>query len=106
MNYALTFVLAFALALTDSLKPASTTSSQATTAQSHPLLVRFQIINMSGKSREAHIGDAVIPLPVAQRVALQVRAGNSVKIMSNTNRSVMQVIVISAIDEGHLLPVI
>jgi hypothetical protein len=105
MKHALVFVLAFSLAHTGSLKPASTTSSQVKTAQSRPL-VRFEIINMSGQSREAHIGDTVIPLPVAQRVALQAPVGKSVKIMSNTNRSVMHVIVISAIDEGHLLPAV
>jgi hypothetical protein len=105
MNYALAFVLAFSLAHTGSLKPVSTTSSQVKTAQSRPL-IRFEIINMSGQSREAYIGDTVIPLPVAQRIALQAPVGKSVKIMSNTNRRVMQVIVISAIDEGHLLPVV
>jgi hypothetical protein len=105
MKYALAFVLAFFLAHTGSLKPASTTSSHVKTAQSRPL-IRFEIINMSGQSREAHIGDTVIPLPVAQRVVLQAPVGKSVKIMSNTNQSVMQVIVISAIDEGHLLPVV
>jgi hypothetical protein len=105
MKHALAFVLAFSLAHTGSLKPASTTSSKVKTAQSRAL-IRFEIINMSGQSREAHIGDTVIPLPVAQRVTLQAPVGKSVKIMSNTNRSVMHVIVISAIDEGHLLPVI
>jgi hypothetical protein len=105
MAYALAFVLAFSLAHTGSLKPASTISSQVKTTQSRPL-IRFEIINMSGQSREAHIGDTVIPLPVAQRIALQAPVGKSVKIMSNTNRRVMQVIVISAIDEGHLLPVV
>ena len=105
MKYTLAFVLAFSRAHTGSLKPASTTSSQLKTEQSSPL-IRFEIINMSGQSREAHIGDTVIPLPTAQRVALQAPVGKSVKIMSNTSRSVMQVIVISAIDEGHLLPVV
>jgi hypothetical protein len=105
MNYALAFVLAYSLANTGSLKPASTTSSRVKTAQSRAL-IRFDIINMSGQSREAHVGDTVIPLPVAQRVALQAPVGKSIKIMSNTNRNVMQVIVISAIDAGHLLPVI
>ena len=105
MKHALAFVLAFSLANTGSLKHAPTTSSQVKTAQSRAL-IRFEIINMSGQSREAHIGDTVIPLPVAQRVALQAPIGTSVKIMSNTNRSVMRVIVISTIDEGHLLPVI
>jgi hypothetical protein len=105
MKHALTFVLAFSLASIGSLSPASKTSSQVKTAQSRPL-VRFEIINMSGQSREAHIGDTVIPLPVAQRVVLQAPVGKSVKIMSNTNERVMQVIVISTTDEGHLLPVV
>lgn len=105
MKHALAFVLAFSLAHTGSLKPASTTSWQVKTGQSRPL-VRFEIINMCGQSRKAHIGDTVITLPVAQRVALQAPVGKSPKLMSNTNRSVMQVIVISTIDEGHLLPVV
>jgi hypothetical protein len=105
MNYVLASVLAFSLAHNGSLKSASTTSSQVKTAQSRAP-IRFEIINMSGKSREAHIGDTVIPLPVAERVALQAPVGKSIKIMSNTNQRVMHVIVISAIDEGHLFPVI
>jgi hypothetical protein len=105
MTYALAFVLVFSLAHTGSLRPASTTPSQVKTVQSRPF-IRFEIINMSGQPREAHLGDTVIPLPVAQRIALQAPVGKSVKIMSNTDRKVMQVIVISAMDEGHLLPVV
>lgn len=105
MKNALAFVLAFSLASTGSLKPVSKTSSQVQTAQSRPL-IRFEIINMSGQSREAHIGDTVIPLPVAQRIALQAPVGKAVKIMSNTNSLVTHSIVISADDQGHLFPVI
>jgi hypothetical protein len=105
MNYPLALVLAFSLASTGSLKPASKTSSQVKRTQSRPL-IHFEIINMSGQSREAHIGDTLIPLPVAQRIALQTPAGESVKIVSNTNETIMRVITISAIDEGHLLPVV
>lgn len=104
MNYALTFVLAFALAPLRSFMVAPTTSRQTGATQSRSL-VHFTIINMSGKSREAHIRDTVVPLPVAERVALQVYLGESVKIMSDTNQSVMRVITISAADEGHVFPV-
>ena len=105
MTYALAFILAFSLGQMGALKPASTPSSPSKSAQSRRL-IRFEIINMSGQSREAHIGDNVIPLPVAQRVVLQAPAGGTVKIMSNANRHVMHVIVISASDDGRLLPVI
>lgn len=105
MNHVLTFVLAFSLASTGSLNCVSRTASKATKAESLPL-IHFEIINMSGQSREAHVGDAIVPLPVAQRVALQVPAGKSVTIMSNTNSRVTRVITISATDEGHLFPVV
>jgi len=105
MQYALAFLLAFSLTHQGAFSMASTLLSPSKTAQSRPL-IHFEIINMSGKSREAHLGNTVIPLPVAQRVALQIPAGKSVKIMSNTNTKIMQVMVISAIDEGRLFPVI
>ena len=105
MPHALAFFLTFFLIQPDSGKIASTASSRGETAQSCPL-IHIEIINMSGKSREAHLGNTVIPLPIAQRVALQMLAGKSVKIMSNTNTKIMQVMVISALDEGRLFPVI
>jgi hypothetical protein len=83
---------------------ASTTPLQAEATQSREL-IHFTIINMSGKSCEVHVRDTVVPLHVAERVALQVSLGESVKITSNTDRRVMRVITISANDEGHLLPV-
>jgi hypothetical protein len=104
MHYALMFVLAFSLAPFGSFTLAPTTPTQAGATQSHHL-IHFTIINMSGKSREAHVRDTVVPLPVAERVALQVYLGEPVKIVSNTNQNVMRVITISATDEGHLFPI-
>ena len=104
MNNVLAFVLAFSLAPTGLVTLGPTTSLQIRATQSRQL-IHFTIINMSGKSREAHVRDTVVPLPVAERVALQVPPGESVTITSNTNRSVMRVIAISAKDEGHVVPV-
>lgn len=105
MNCALMFVLVFSLASTGLQKAASETSPQATTARARHL-VHIEIINMSGQSREARIGNAVIPLPVAQRVALQVPTGRAIRIMSNTNRNLLRVITVSVFDEGRLFPVV
>ncbi len=104
MNYMLPFVLAFSLAPIGSFTLAPTTSSQAGATQPHHL-IHFTIINMSGKAREAHVRDIIVPLPVAERVALQVSLGASVKITSNTDQHVMRVIPTSAADEGHLIPI-
>jgi hypothetical protein len=104
MHSALILVLLFSLVSGGSLKPASRTCPQIKTAQSD-FLIHFEIINISGQAREAHIGHSVIPLPVAQRVALQTTEGNLVQIVSNTNQKIRQVINVSCSDEGHLFPV-
>ncbi len=104
MSYTLMFVLALSLTPAVLQKAASGASPQ-TTAQVRPL-VHFEIINMSGRSREARIGDAVIPLPVAERVALQVPAGKAVRIVSDTNENVLRIITVSGFDEGRLFPVV
>ena len=75
----------------------------AKSTQQH--LVHIVMINMSGKSREVQVGDTVVPLPVAQRVALQVPRGESVKITSTTDRTIARVIVATATDEGRTIPI-
>jgi hypothetical protein len=68
-------------------------------------LVHIVMINMSGKSREAHVRDTVVPLPVAERVALQVPPGENIKITSNTDRTIARVITAASTDEGRTIPV-
>jgi hypothetical protein len=68
-------------------------------------LVRIVMINMSGKSREVHLRDTVITLPVAERVALQVPQGESIKITSSTDRRVARVIAVASTDAGRTIPV-
>jgi len=68
-------------------------------------LVHIVMINMSGKSREARVGDTVVPLPVAERVALQVPQGDNIKITSSTDRTIARVITTASTDEGRTIPV-
>jgi hypothetical protein len=68
-------------------------------------LVYMVMINMSGKSREAHVRDTVVPLPVAERVALQVPQGESIKITSDTDRTIARVITAASTDNGRTIPI-
>jgi hypothetical protein len=63
------------------------------------------MINMSGKSREAHLRDTVITLPVGERVALQVPPGESIKITSSTDQRLARVIAVASTDAGRTIPV-
>jgi hypothetical protein len=68
-------------------------------------LVHVVMINMSGKSREAHVRDTVVLLPVAQRVALQVPQGECIKITSSTDQTIARVITAASTDNGRTIPV-
>ena len=68
-------------------------------------LIHIVMINMSGKSREAHVRNTVVPLPVGERVALQVPPEASIKITSSTDRAMAQVITVTSTDEGRTFPV-
>jgi hypothetical protein len=67
--------------------------------------IRVVLVNMSGKSREAHVGHAVIALPVAEKVVLEVTPGERVTITSATDRHVDKVMTVSAVDGGRVIPV-
>ena len=103
MNHIPAFALLFSLlCATTSSSFASTTQEQG---QGKPRLVRFSVINMSGKSREARIHHALVTLPVAEPVTLQAFPGEVVNITSDTNQKISRTIVVSASDEGHLYPI-
>jgi hypothetical protein len=103
MNHIPAFALLFSLlCATTSPSFASNTQEQG---QGKPRLVRFSVINMSGKSREARIHRAFVTLPVAEAVTLQAFPGEAVTITSDTNQKISRTIVISSSDEGHLYPI-
>ena len=52
-----------------------TQTANAKPTPTHKSFVYVEMINMSGLPREAHVRNVVVPLPVAQRVALQVFQG-------------------------------
>ena len=79
--------------------------AQAKTPVSREKVVRIVVINMSGKAREARVRDAVVVLPVAQRVALEVPVGARIKITSDADRAVGLVITAAATDEGRTIPI-
>ena len=100
MNRALSFILA--LAVTGSLQKVNATP-QSQDDESH--LVHVVVINMSGTTREVHHRGDTLLLPIAVRVPLQVPARDSIKITSNTNSKVEDVIPIAATDEGRTIPI-
>ena len=67
--------------------------------------IQVVLVNMSGKLREAHVGRAVISLPVAEKVVLRVTPGEKVTITSATDRHVGKVMTVSAVDGGRVIPV-
>jgi hypothetical protein len=83
--------------------PNSSPNSSPRMTQQH--LVPIVMINMSGKSREAHLRDTVITLPVGERVALQVPPGESIKITSSTDQRLARVIAVASTDAGRTIPV-
>jgi len=102
MNRALSFILALAVVLPGSLQKATATS-QAQKGKTH--LVHFVVINMSGRAREVHHRSDTVPLPIAIRVPLQVPAGDSIEITSNTDNKVEDVVAITETDEGRTIPI-
>ena len=102
MNRALSFILALAVAVPGSLQNANATP-QSHKGKSH--LVHFVVINMSGRAREVHHRGDTVTLPIAVGVPLQVPAGDSIEITSNTNNQVEDVIAITATDEGRTIPI-
>ena len=99
----------FPLVLTFAIHSASTASVmqkpsiESERTQGNP--VHFVIINLSGKSRQAHLRNAVITLPVAKRVPLEAPSGSSLEITSDTNQHVERVIPIASTDEGRIIPI-
>jgi hypothetical protein len=102
MNRALSFILALAVVVPGSLQKANATS-QAQKGRTH--LIHFVVINMSGAAREVHHRRDTVPLPIAIRVPLQVPAGDSIEITSNTDNKVEDVVAIRETDEGRTIPI-
>ena len=103
-KYVLSMVVAISFAVTGPVTRGSMRGLQAKDTRSQQL-VRFVVVNMSGSDREVQAGDTVVALPVAMRVALQVPAGVAIRITSRTDQSLRRVMVISATDEGRVVPV-
>lgn len=78
---------------------------QTRTHSKTKLLVHLVAINMSGAPRELIHGRDVVMLPVAERVPLQIRAGDSIQITSQTNTKIREVIAILATDEGRIITI-
>jgi hypothetical protein len=96
-------MLIFSMVCLNGASHAQNINAKPRETQQH--LVHIVVINMSGKSREAHVRDSVVPLPVAERVALQVPLGESIKITSDTDRTIARVIVAGSTDEGRTIPI-
>jgi hypothetical protein len=67
--------------------------------------IRVVIISMSGRSREAHVGQDVVALPVGQRITLQVRIGHTVRFASNTESHFSSAMTITDADAGRIVTI-
>jgi hypothetical protein len=76
------------------------------TSRSNPNLkepLYITVINMSGQPRQAALCDSNVDLPVAQRVVLEIRPGDTLRVVSSTNSKIEERFVISERDAARLL---
>jgi hypothetical protein len=66
---------------------------------------RVTVINLSGKSRQSIVGESKIDLPVAERVTLWVRVGDTLRVVSDTDSNISERFVISERDAAHVMAV-
>jgi len=91
-------------------KPVTQTEESLSVHRTAPLtdesrVLHITVINMSGKHREALLHRAVIELPVAQRIDLQMRSGETFRIRSDTNSKTDATFVVDKGDAGRLIAV-
>ena len=55
----------------------------------------MNVVNMSGQSRQAILGRCKIDLPVGQKIVLQMYAGHTLRVVSDTNSKVQEYFVVS-----------
>jgi hypothetical protein len=67
--------------------------------------INVTVINMSGKSRQAAFGPLKTDLPVAQRVVLQLRPGETLRIVSDSDSRIEERFVVSWRDATRVLVV-
>ena len=68
-------------------------------------LLRITVINLSGKNREAVVRNAVIDLPVATPVVLQMHAGEAFQVRSDTDSKFRESRVITESDQTRIIAV-
>jgi len=96
-----------ALALQNQMQPikprSNPDSGSAATLKLESLLIN--VVNMSGQSRQAILGRCKIDLPVGQKIVLQIRAGHTLRVVSDTNSKVQEYFVISERNATRILAV-
>ena len=86
------------------IKPRSNPDSGgAATSKLESLLIN--VVNMSGQSRQAILGRCKIDLPVGQKIVLQMHAGHTFRVVSDTNSKVQEYFVISERNSTQILAV-
>ena len=98
--------LALALALAMPCCPPAVSSNPSLPLQSppakaslrKPALERVTLINMSGKDCKACLGKLRVDLPVAQPVVLQLRLGDTLRVVSDTDSNLDERFLITEAD--------
>lgn len=86
------------------IKPRSTSGSRGATTPNLDFLL-INVVNMSGQSRQAILGGCKIDLPVGQKIVLQMYAGHTLRVVSDTNSKVQEYFVISERNATRILAV-
>lgn len=68
-------------------------------------ILLINVVNMSGQSRQAILGKCKIDLPVGQKIVLQIHAGHTFRVVSDTNSKVQENFVISERNATRILAV-
>jgi hypothetical protein len=66
-------------------------------------ILLINVVNMSGQSRQAILGRCKIDLPVGQKIVLQMHAGHTLRVVSDTNSKVQEYFVISGHNATRIL---
>ena len=84
-------------------RPVQQMATLAKPSAGQPTFVYVTLVNMSGKSRQAIAGTERIDLPVGQRVALKLKPGTTLRIVSDTQEALVERFVISPTDAARYL---
>lgn len=68
-------------------------------------VIRISLVNLSGSNRQIRLSTDLLNLPLASRVDIESRIGNTLHIVSDTTQSIDQEIVVTTGDDNRLISI-